>query len=106
MSAYYNSADAIVIVYDITSEKSFEVFLNLIKSVQEYWIKEAENFNKNNSLVFLMGNKLDEASRRAVEHFSIEGLLDEHKICNYYEVSAKSGENIEDSFIDLTKKLI
>lgn len=100
VSAYYNSSDAIIIVYDITSYRSIE-------SVKDYWLAEASNNNKNGACIFLIGNKLDESqSKREVESFSVESVLESHQIDRHFEVSAKTGENIEPSFIEICKVLI
>lgn len=61
-----------------------------IQSIKDYWLTEAENQNKNDALIFLIGNKLDEP-KREVESFSVEGIVDSHKIAKTFEVSAKTG---------------
>lgn len=68
-----------------------------MKSIMEYWLKEAENNNKNNASIFLIGNKADESSAR--NDIDMQPLLSRHNISKCFEVSAKTGENIETSFV-------
>lgn len=41
VSAYYNSADAILLCYDITNYESFEVRIEIHQSLKDYWLVEA-----------------------------------------------------------------
>lgn len=41
--------------------------------MKDYWIPEAENNNKKNAKIFVIGNKID-LPKREVEAFSLEGL--------------------------------
>lgn len=65
--------------------------LFVIQEVKEYWLFEAFNNNKNDATVFLIGNKLDEASKREVESFSIESVMENPNICKHFQMSAKTG---------------
>ena len=59
--------------------------------MKDYWLSEALNNNKNESAIFLVGNKLDEGAKREVESFSIESVMENPIISRHFEVSAKSG---------------
>ena len=87
--SYYRNAQAIIIVYDITSRESFE------KS--KVWIKEAENYVDNSVLIVLVGNKTDLYPKRKIEYFEGHKLAEEH-FMNFFEVSAKYDNNIETLF--------
>jgi len=87
--SYYRNAQAIIIVYDITSRESFE------KS--KVWIKEVENYVDNSVLVVLVGNKTDLYPNRKIEYFEGHKLAEENGM-NFFEVSAKYDNNIETLF--------
>lgn len=54
-SAYYRGADGIIIVYDVTSEESF----NHIKD----WLVEVNRYSSENCCKLLVGNKADKSDR-------------------------------------------
>jgi small GTP-binding protein len=87
--SYYRNAQAIIIVYDITSRESFE------KS--KVWIKEVENYVDKSVLVVLVGNKTDLYPKRKIEYFEGHKLAEENGM-NFFEVSAKYDNNIETLF--------
>jgi len=87
--SYYRNAQAIIIVYDITSRESFE------KS--KVWIKEVENYVDKSVLVVLVGNKTDLYQKRKVEYFEGHKLAEENYL-NFFEVSAKYDNNVETLF--------
>ena len=94
--SYYRNAQAIIIVYDITSRESFE------KS--KVWMKEVENYVDNSVLIVLVGNKTDLYLKRKVEYF--EGYkLAEEKYMDFFETSAKYDNNIETLFKFIADKL-
>ncbi len=92
---YYRGAKASMVVYSITSTESFER--------AKLWVSELKQ-NCDNMLICLMGNKSDlEYSRNvtieeASEYAQKEGLL-------FFEVSAKTGANINDSFHAISDRL-
>jgi GTPase SAR1 family protein len=78
-----------------------------MQSVKEYWLEEATNSNRNNAAIFLIGNKLDDAQqRREVESFSIENVMGGNVVAKHFEVSAKTGENIEKCFMEISRMLM
>lgn len=77
------------------------------KSIKDYWIEEAKNNNKNNASIFIIGNKLDEAqNKREVEAHNVELLLENNPVDKHFEVSAKSGQNIEQTFTEICRLMI
>lgn len=94
--SYYRNAQAIIIVYDITSRESFE------KS--KVWIKEVDHYVDKSVLVVLVGNKTDLYPKRKVEYFEGHKLAEEHFL-NFFEVSAKYDNNIETLFGFIADKL-
>ena len=51
-SAYYRSAQVVLIVYDVTDVESF-------KEIEEYWLQEAKNNTDAFTLIYIVGNKAD-----------------------------------------------
>ncbi|XP_032568837.1 ras-related protein Rab-13 isoform X3 [Chiroxiphia lanceolata] len=86
-TAYYRGAVGIILVYDITDEKSFENIQNWMKSIKENASAGVERL--------LLGNKCDMEGRRKVRQEAAEKLAKEHGI-RFFETSAKSSKNVEE----------
>ncbi|KAF9579340.1 hypothetical protein BGW38_004443 [Lunasporangiospora selenospora] len=94
---YYRGANAAILVYDITSEESF----NDMSS----WVEEL----RKNMAEDLMGNKLDLASTKRAVPLSrtqdyVARLLGPDSVV--HEVSAKDDNGIEELFLQITRKLV
>ena len=95
--SYIKDSQCIVVVYDITKEESFE-------SV-ERWIDDARALRDvDQALVVLAGNKLDKQDERVVDPKRAEAYAKE-KNMPFYEISALSGENVQQMFNDIAKQL-
>ncbi|XP_038069935.1 ras-related protein RHN1-like [Patiria miniata] len=95
---YFRGADGIVLVYDITDEKSF---LNL----RTEWIPSIRMRTDTNMALVVVGNKLDlEKTGRVVPSDEARGYAD---LLNaiFFETSAKTGENVERIFTQLALKI-
>nr|CAB3265447.1 ras and EF-hand domain-containing protein homolog [Phallusia mammillata] len=97
---YFRKADGVVVMYDVTNEKSFLAVRNWMQSVQEGADPTA--------VILLLGNKNDIASSRTRQVTPKEGTkLAEEYGAKFSETSAKSGDNITSSMIlfagDLTR---
>lgn len=92
-NSYYHSAHGIMCVYDLTNEKSFE-------NLENYWLKEIKNHAPQNAVLLLMGNKADLESERKVDFDRAERLAKRIGV-SLYEVSAKTGINVDEAFTDL-----
>ena len=96
---FFRKAEGIIIVYDITNEKSFN---NL-----KFWIESIENnTNSQSSKIpsIIVGNKIDILERK-VDKASAENFAKD-KNYKYFEVSAKSGINIDESIKYLIKNVL
>ena len=96
---FFRKAEGIIIVYDITNEKSFN---NL-----KFWIESIENnTNSQSSKIpsIIVGNKIDILERK-VDKVSAENFAKD-KNYKYFEVSAKSGINIDESIKYLIKNVL
>ena len=96
-TSYYKSAHAIIVLYDITDETSFENIKN--------WMIDVDKFGKQGVLKVLIGNKKDLEKQRKVTREAGESLANKYGI-NFFEVSAKDNTNIEELFLDTAKCLI
>ena len=91
MKEYYESADAIIVVYDITSKSSGKYLKEVKEEIQEM------NLTNNKFTYILVGNKSDDRENRKI---SVE---DGNKLSldfdgNFLEVSAKDNKYIVDLF--------
>ncbi|XP_038643162.1 ras-related protein Rab-13-like, partial [Scyliorhinus canicula] len=87
----------IILVYDITDEKSFENIQNWMKSIKENASATVERM--------LLGNKCDMENKRKVPKDKAEKLAKEHGI-RFFETSAKSSLNVEEAFRSLANDIL
>jgi len=95
-TAYYRGAMGIMLVYDITSEKSFENIKNWIRNIEEHASADVEKM--------ILGNKCDMNDRRQVNKDKGEQLAIEYGI-KFMETSAKAGMNVEEAFFTLARDI-
>jgi small GTP-binding protein len=93
---YYRGAQAALIVYDITSKDSFLKAQN--------WVRELQRQASSNIVIALVGNKLDLASNRAVDHNEAKMFADENNLL-FMETSAKTAVNVAEVFTAIATKL-
>jgi len=88
-TAYYRGAMGIMLVYDITNEKSFDNIRTWIRNIEEHASNDVEKM--------ILGNKCDMTDRRKVSRERGESLAVEHTI-KFMETSAKASINVEEAF--------
>ena len=94
-NAYYRGAEGILIVFDLTNKESF-------KNIQN-WINEVKVFTGEDVIFICLGNKSDlkkEISKSTIDEFKKKTKLE---IIN---VSAKTGDGVEDAFKHIIELLI
>jgi small GTP-binding protein len=98
-SAYYRTCHGVYGVYSITSESH----LNQV----EYYLEAAQSSKriKQNIPIILVGNKSDLASKRQVPDYRVEEAIKRFNAM-WIETSAKTGENIDESFMMLVRTII
>jgi Ras-related protein Rab-1A len=88
-TSYYKSAHAIIILYDITEQSSFEH----IKT----WMVEIDKFAKQGVLKIMAGNKKDLEDKRQVTKEEGQELADAYGLL-FFETSAKTDVNVKTVF--------
>lgn len=95
-TAYYRGAMGIMLVYDITQEKSFENIKNWIRNIEENASTDVEKM--------LLGNKCELNEKRQVTKERGEQLAVEYGI-KFFETSAKNSINVEEAFNTLARDI-
>ena len=91
---YYKDAHGAIIVFDITNKQSF----NNVKS----YLEEIDSNAPRDITICIIGNKQDLSSSRVVEKEDVQKIAGKYK---YYEVSAKTGNNISLAFEELASEI-
>jgi Ras-related protein Rab-1A len=93
---YYKGSHGILLLYDVTKTSSFENIREWIKDIREEVYEKA--------IIFLIGNKIDKKDQIKIKTEDAEKLAEEFNI-PFFEASAKSGENVDEIFKALYKKI-
>ncbi|KAI5131073.1 Ras-Related Protein Rab-8B [Manis pentadactyla] len=96
-TAYYRGAMGIMLVYDITNEKSFDNIKNWIRNIEEHASSDVERM--------ILGNKCDMNDKRQVSKERGEKLAIDYGI-KFLETSAKSSTNVEEAFFILARDIM
>ena len=94
---YYKGAHGIILIYDITNQKTFENVKN--------WINQIKEEVSNKVTIILVGNKIDDEDHRVVSTEQGEKMAKDFGLM-FFECSAKSGVNIDSTFNELVKKTV
>uniref|UniRef100_A0A7M4E2T7 small monomeric GTPase n=1 Tax=Crocodylus porosus TaxID=8502 RepID=A0A7M4E2T7_CROPO len=95
--AYYRDAQALLLLYDITSKMSFD---NI-----RAWLSEIYEYAQKDVVIMLLGNKVRVASCRVTETaHDATSSLQEYGV-PFMETSAKTGMNVELAFLAIAKEL-
>ncbi|ESO03441.1 hypothetical protein HELRODRAFT_157126 [Helobdella robusta] len=96
-TSYYRGAMGIILVYDITSLKTFENISKWLRYIDEHANADVEKM--------ILGNKCDMEDRRQVPKEKGQEIADQHHI-PFLETSAKSNVNVERAFLQLAQAIL
>lgn len=95
-TAYYRGAMGIMLVYDITNEKSFDNIKTWIKNIEQHASDAVEKM--------LLGNKCDMEDKRVITKEQGEKFAAEAGIA-FMETSAKADINVEAAFLKIAREI-
>ncbi|KAG1930457.1 ras-related protein Rab-37 [Pimephales promelas] len=95
--AYYRDAQALLLLYDITSKSSFDN--------TRAWLTEIHEYAQDDVVIMLLGNKSDMSSGRVIRREDGEKLAREYGVI-FLETSAKTGLNVDEAFTTVAKELV
>ena len=93
---YFKGSHGILLLYDVTKQSSFQNIRDWIQDIREEVSQKA--------IIFLIGNKIDLVDKRKISKEKGIELAEEYKL-PFFEASAKSGENVDEVFKALYKKI-
>jgi len=95
-TAYYRGAMGILLVYDVTCEKSFENIRQWLRNIEQHASEDVQKL--------LLGNKCDMEHKRVVSTERGASLASECGI-KFYETSAKNNVNVEEAFTVMARAI-
>ena len=98
-STYYKGADSVVLVYDMTNEKSF-------KEIENYWVDEIKQHIDDIGSFMVIGNKSDLASKKCVDTEMASQLKIGKAPTLFFECSAKEDTNVHKAFEEMARAFI
>ncbi|XP_071965858.1 ras-related protein Rab-10-like isoform X6 [Antedon mediterranea] len=96
-TSYYRGAMGIMLVYDITQEKTFDNIAKWLRNIQEHANEDVEKM--------LLGNKCDMNDKRMVSTERGQSIARENGI-KFMETSAKTNINVEPAFMTLAEDIL
>ncbi|CAD8141014.1 unnamed protein product [Paramecium pentaurelia] len=93
---YFKNTIGAILVYDITSQDSFDSL--------DDWIKDARENGKSDLDIIVVGNKIDLKDQRIIDKDYAEREM-RNKDVLYVETSAMTGENVDKCFYDLIDQI-
>lgn len=94
---YYRGAMGIMLVYDITKEKTFEDISNWLRDIEEHADEDVEKM--------ILGSRCHKEDERIVSKENGEQLAKEHD-AQFFEVSAEENINIKEALYNLAEKML
>lgn len=94
---YYRDSAGIVLVFDVTNEKSFNDIVS--------WIDEIKLNSRPTCKIVLVANKCDLKSERVVTEMAVKRFAEKNDL-TFFESSAKTGNKVSEIFRVLSVKMI
>ena len=91
------SADGIILMYDITSQKSYD---NISK-----WMSDIIVIKGNDFPMILIGNKIDLEDKRIISKEEGDELASKYNI-KLFETSNKNGVNVEEAALEIINQIV
>ncbi len=91
-TSYFRGAQGCIVTYDVTNKESFN---NIKRWMEDIHLQCGKNID-----VFIVANKIDLDLDRLISQEEGENLAKKYKV-PYFECSAKSGKNIEETFFNI-----
>eukprot|EP00055_Hartaetosiga_balthica_P017032 m.111145 g.111145 ORF g.111145 m.111145 type:complete len:207 (+) comp9232_c2_seq1:45-665(+) len=95
-TAYYRGAMGILLVYDVTNQKSFDNIQTWVRNIEQNASKDVERM--------ILGNKCDMEDSRVISKEQGEKLAEEYTV-PFMETSAKSKINVEEAFTEIARAI-
>ena len=94
---YYRDSNGALVCYDITNQESFEAC--------RFWIKDIERHAPVNIKKVLVGLKADlKYVMREVEYSKAEQFAKDNDM-EFFEVSSKTGDNVDEMFRTIAREI-
>ena len=93
--SYYKGAHGIILIYDVTNQKSFENIKN--------WLIQIKDEAPSRTCVMLVANKIDSEERKVTKAEG-ENLAKSNNL-KFYEASAKENINVSEAFQDIVEDI-
>jgi len=97
-SAYYRGAQGVILVYDLTSRRSFE-------NLDHWLVEEAKHNTDRQTKKLVVGNKSDQKGRRRISYEEGANWAERRGFL-FLETSAKSNEGVENAFYNLVDRIL
>ncbi|MGV9171515.1 MAG: Rab family GTPase [Promethearchaeia archaeon] len=101
LPSYLRGANGGIFMYDITrfsSIKDFDAWLDVLRTEAEKEVRDIP--------IMLVGGKSDLENKRVITKEEGRKLMEEKGLCDFFECSAKTGENVEKIFKSITKTML
>lgn len=98
-SAFYRGSDACVLVFDLTTKKSFEDLENWKRE----FIRQGGVKNEDSFPFIVLGNKCDMEDLREVDKNDAEQFCEGNGKMGFFETSAKDDVGIQNAFEEIVK---
>lgn len=97
-SSYYKHSEAAILVFALDNPDTFHILSQHLLDIVTY----AEN-----AKIFLCGNKFDQKNKIQISDSDMEAFCEQchNLVSGIYKTSCKTGEGVEEMFMDIAKQL-